>query len=161
MKLKLAGAALLMCSGGLWCTVQIRRWREEIQLLRELGAALERMEGMIRWQNLSLPKILERESQRFPCGIYFREIAAAVEQEKPLQLCWTEFWSGAEWQAVKEIMSAVELGGDSQQIMGALHLSAQMLYRKSEELQQTQQRKERLCITASTALTAMIAIILI
>lgn len=158
---KLAGAALLLCACTLWCTVTIRRWRGEIRLARELGAALERMEGMIRWQNLPLPKIVERESRRKPCGIYFERIAAAASAGKPLQACWNDSWREMEYSALGELLCGAELEGDARQIMGSLHMTAQFLYQKSEEWQQGQHQKERLCITASAALTAMTAIILI
>ena len=158
---KLAGAALLTCSCGMWCTKQISRWRGQILLARELGAALERMEGMIRWQNLTMPQILARERRRKPCGVYFEKLAAAMESGSGLPLCWTAFWNSAEYGELGAILSGVELNGDARQIMGSLHMTAQLLYRKSDQWQREQQQRERLCITTSVAVTAITAIILI
>ena len=158
---KIAGAALMMCASGLWCAAQVRRWREEVKLARELGMALERMEGMIRWQNLAIPQIMVRESERLPCGVYFAKIVELVGEGGLLHTCWTDVWRTVACRDIRQLLCSVELSGDALQIMGSLHMTAQQLYHKSEELRQAQQQKARLCITASVALTAMTAIILI
>ena len=68
---KIAGALLLLLACAMICCRYITEKRRAIRLAEAFAAALCRMEGMIRWQNLPLPRVLEQESKKTPCGEYF------------------------------------------------------------------------------------------
>jgi len=78
---------MLLCAFALLSRSWIGERRREIRLIWALAQALERMGGVIRWQKLPLPRVLE-ESGQMPGGEYFREITEYVKGGMTLQIAW-------------------------------------------------------------------------
>ena len=121
--IKIWGAFLLMAAGGLICFRWIAEKRSELRRLQELSAALERMSGVIRWQMLPLPRVLQQESKRERCGNYFFEVCVSVKSGVALHSAWNKVFSDVTPLEAANILCALDLSGDAQQITAALHLA--------------------------------------
>ncbi len=158
---KLFGVALIVIGGWFICRGRIREAREQTQLMYELAAALERMEGMIRWQNLPITRVLEAESNREPCGKYFEKVRNYMKSGLALQEAWCQSFSRLEDSVDSELMCRMDLLGDAQQVTGALRLMVEDLRIRAAERASHQAEQERLCIAVSGCLTAVLVIVLI
>ncbi len=158
---KILGAALLVISDVMICWSWIKEKRSQIYLAKELSAALERMEGMVRWQNLPIKRVLEAESNRKPCGAYFMHIKNQMQSGLTLQAAWTREFSTIKDNEMKDILCRMDLQGDAQQVIGTMRLTAKELRKCAADMSLHQQERERLCMAASGCLTAVLVIVLI
>lgn len=158
---KVTGALLLILACVFVCSRWIAERRRAIRLTEELAAALERMEGMIRWQKLPLPGILARESVGNACGSWFGEVCRRMETGLPLPEAWRGAFGAITPERTRELMCRLDLQGDAQQIMGALHLTAEELRSYAAQMAARQQQSERLCVAAGGCITAVLVIALL
>lgn len=158
---KLLGAALLIAGGCICCWSWIKDKRSQIYLMREFAAALERMEGMIRWQNLPMTRVLEAENVREPCGMYFKNVLTYMNSGSTLQHAWKQAFEPLPNDETGELMCRMDLQGDARQMTGALRLTAQELRTRAAERAAQQQERERLCVAVGGCLTAVVVIVLI
>ena len=154
------GAALILLGIAAYCGGWIAGKRRELRQIYALAAALERMEGAIRWQQLPMERLLERELAG-DCSGWFGTIKEKVESGVPLQAAWEETFSEMELEAEADILCRVELQGDASQIMGALRLAAEQLRKLAAETEGRQGQRERLCVAAGTSLGGLLVILLI
>lgn len=161
MSTKLGGAALLLCAFALLSRSWIGERRREIRLIRALAQALERIVGVIRWQKLPFPRVLEEESRRTPGGEYFRQITEYMKSGMTLQMAWQKAFEEFPSVKARELLCCLELGGDAQRLIGQFHLVAEELRScgNGEEVQQRQ--AERIWLTAGGCVSVMMIIILI
>ena len=158
---KFIGVLLITIGGWFFCRGRIRETRQQIRLMHELAAALERMEGMIRWQNLPITRVLEHEGNREPCGKYFLKVRNYVEGGLTLQDAWQQSFFELEADIGSALMCRMDLQGDAQQVTGALRLTVEDLRFRAAERTSHQAERERLCIAVSGCLTAVLVIVLI
>ena len=158
---KFLGVALIALGGWSICCGRIRETRQRTRLMYELAAALERMEGMIRWQNLPMTRVLESESNREPCGKYFMKVRNFMKGGFALQEAWQKSFFDMEPEISSGLLCRMDLQGDTRQVTGALHLTAEDLRCRAAERASHQTERERLCITVSGCLTAVLVIVLI
>ena len=158
---KVVGASLLLLACALSCGGSIMEKRRAIRLAEAFAAALYRMEGMIRWQNLPLPRVLEQESQISPCGEYFSKIFQYMKSECTLHSSWQKTFTAIPEKGTRELLCRLDLRGDAQQIMGALHLTAEELRAHAAAMAQRQRQNERLWVAVSGCMTAVLIIVLI
>ena len=158
---KIAGALLLLLACAMISARYIGEKRRAIRLAEAFAAALCRMEGMIRWQNLPLPRVLEQESQKKPCGEYFSEISQYIKSGCTLHSLWQETFARIPESGTRDLLCRLDLQGDAQQVMGALHLTAEELRAHAAEMAQRQRQNERLWVAASGCITAVLIIVLI
>ena len=159
--LKLWGGLLLLSGGTAICLRRIAAMRQEQRTVWALALMLERMEGTIRWQKLPLPRVLEREAQEKECGKYPRRVLDLMQSGSALQCAWKRMFSELKPSAAADILCRVELGGDVEQVTGALCLGAQQLRQLAQGLASQQGRQERLCVAVSLSLTSLAVILLI
>lgn len=155
------GGTLLMLAAGLACGTWIHEKRQELRCVRALADALDRMEGMIRWQLLPLPRALERESERPLCGKHFSSILKKMETNIALQEAWRQEFSLIFPREAADILCRTELQGDAQQVMASLHYAAEQLRTLGELRSAEQSQKERLCVAAGASIAALLVIVLI
>ena len=155
------GALLLILACVLVCSRWIAERRRVIRLTEELPAALERIEGMIRWQKLPLPVILKQEAVKGVCGSWFGEVCRRMEAGSPLPEAWCGAFGAITPERTRELMCRLDLQGDAQQIMGALHLTAEELRSYAARMAERQQQSERLCVAAGGCITAVLVIALL
>ena len=154
------GALLILLGVAVYCGGWITGKRQELRQIYALAAALERMEGVVRWQQLPMDRILVRELAG-DCGRWFGTIKEKVESGFTLQASWKETFSKMEVEAVADILCRVELQGDAIQIMGSLRLAAEQLRKLAAETESRQGQKERLCMAVGTSLGGLLVILLI
>lgn len=152
---------MLLGSGALVCLRRIGTMRQEQRTVWALALMLARMEGMIRWQKIPLPRVLEQEAGEKECGRYPSEVLELLQGEKTLQCAWKQTFSGLKPPEAADILCRVELGGDAEQVTGALCLGAEQLRQLARELASQQGRQERLCVAVSLSLTSLAVILLI
>ncbi len=157
---KLPGALLILLGGCLVCLNQRRAVRMEIGLLRELTAALESIETLIRWQKETLPRAILRQCQRPLCGGMFKAVLENVESGNALHDSWKEVFSWSSTTDVAEILCHIELQGDEEQITGNLRAAEQGLERLRQEKMARRRQSEKLC-TALVLSGAGLAIIVL
>ena len=158
---KIAGACLLMLSGALICRSWISEKRRDIRLTDAFAAALEQMEGEIRWQNLPMPRILQGMQKNVLCGEFFQSVCGEMRQGADLYDAWQKACGTVPVKAAEDLLRRVELRGDAQQIMGSLHLAADEVHRLAAAMTRRQRQNERLCMALGGCLTAMLVIVLI
>ena len=86
------GALLILLGVAVYCGGWIAGKRQELRQIYALAAALERMEGVVRWQQLLMDRILARELAG-DCGRWFGTIKEKVESGFTLQASWKETFS--------------------------------------------------------------------
>ena len=151
---------MLLCAFALLSRSWIGERRREIRLIWALAQALERMGGVIRWQKLPLPRVLE-ESGQMPGGEYFREITEYVKGGMTLQIAWQKAFEGFPSVKARELLCCMELGGDAQRLIGQFHLAAEELRSCGNEEEVQQRQAERIWLTAGGCVSVMMIIILI
>ncbi len=159
MTASVGGALLVLLGIAVYCGGWIAGKRQELRQIYALAAALERMEGAVRWQQLSMDRILERESAG-DCGRWFGAIKEHMGSGFALQAAWENTFSTMEF-GIADILCRVELQGDAKQIMGSLCLAAEQLRRLAAETESRQGQRERLCVAAGTSLGGLLIILLI
>lgn len=151
---------MLLCAFALLSRSWIGERRREIRLIRALSQALERIAGVIRWQKLPLPRVLE-ESGQMPGGEYFREITEYVKGGMTLQIAWQKAFEEFPSVKARELLCCMELGGDAQRLIGQFHLAAEELRACAGEEENRQRQAERIWLTAGGCVSVMMIIILI
>lgn len=155
---KLTGALLLILGSGYFCVGQIMQRRKEIQLRYELAAALESMEGMIRWENATLPRAIEHQCDRDECGEMFSHVLENVKGGSTLQRSWHKTFFAEE--SVRDILCRIELSGDETRIIGQLHLAAQQLRQTAEQCNAGRSENEKLSVAICASAVGLITILL-
>ena len=161
MSAEWGGAALLLCAFGLIYRQWIGEQRRKIRLILALSQALKRMVGAIRWQRLPFHRVLQEESGRMPGGEFFRKIQYYMESNMTLQQSWINVFNTIPTGEARDLLCGMELGGDAEQMMGVLLLTAEELCRCGDNLEQQQRQKERVFLTAGGCVTMMMIVILI
>lgn len=154
------GALLILLGIAVYCGGWIAGKRRELRQIYALAAALERMEGAVRWQQLSMDRIVERELAG-DWGPWFGSVKEKVESGLTLQAAWKETFSEIEPETAATISCRVELQGDASQIMGSLRMAAEQLRKLAAETEAGQGQRERLCVAAGTSLGGLLVILLI
>lgn len=161
MRYRLFGALMLAAAAALLTAGWISDRRNTIRLAEALAAALERMAGRIRWQNMPLPRVLREECDSSISGRYFTKLCEKLKSEVPLHTLWQETFFTIEDQTTRDVINKVELRGDAGQVMGTLHLAAEELRGYARSLAAQQQLKERLFATVCGGIAAIIIVMLI
>ena len=155
---KLAGALLLVLGGGYLCVERNVQGRKEIRLLYELAAALENIEGMIRWEKAALPAAIEQQCSRELCGAYFQKTLFLLKGENTLQCAWRSAFS--KLKVAEDILCRLELSGDEQHLTGQLQLTAQQLRQRAEQRNTDRAESEKLRVAVCTSVVGLVTILL-
>lgn len=158
---KLLGSALILAGGAVLWGSRMAERRRSRETLRELMAALARMEEEIRMARVSLPILLERLAGdcETPAGVFFHRGAAAMMR-------------GNAWEPETELLPVStetgrtlrELGknlrGDEENICKAISLAKNELARewtlREERRQEEEKRLAALCFSASALLVILL-----
>ena len=151
---------MLLCAFALLSRSWIGERRREIRLIWALSQALERVAGVIRWQKLPLPRVLE-ESEQMPGGEYFRQITEYMKSGITLQIAWQKAFEEFPSVKARELLCCMELGGDAQRLIGQFRLAAEELRACAGEEENRQRQAERIWLTAGGCVSVMMIIILI
>lgn len=164
--LKLIGSGCILGAGFLLRTFQVQEHRRGIDALRDLLAALGRMENEIRLNRTPLPRMLERLG--LDCGVdveeFFRAVSQAVREGERLPAAWRSAAvslpiSPAGQASVAEI--GQKLGGDEEEICNGISLASNSLKGELEQKLTGQadfeKRSTALCLSGA----ALLAILLI
>lgn len=157
---KIMGASLLGTACVLACWSVISDQKKRLGLLQGFADALERMEGLIRWQRLSVPRVLTAESGRQPCGEYFRKVRDMVKSGQTLQCAWQKVFSAFPEETGGDVLRALEWSGDTLQVTGNLRRGSAELRTAAAKLAQEQREKRRLYISLWASAALMLIIIL-
>lgn len=155
---KLTGALLLALGGGYLCMERIGRRRREVDRCCELAAALESIEGMIRWEKAALPVAIERQCSRINCGEIFSEILDAMKSKTALQDAWKNSFS--KFTLVADVLCSIEFSGDENRITGQLHLAAEQLRKTAEQYNEERAESEKLNVAVCASAVGLIIILL-
>lgn len=155
------GALMMTAAAAVLTHGWIRDGRRTIQLAEALAAALERMAGRIRWQNLPLSRVLCEERHSDICGIYFADMCDSMVREQPLHILWYQAFREISDRKTQDILCRVDLRGDGEQVIGSLHLASEELRHYAAALAARQQQNDRLLVAVSGSVTAILIIILI
>lgn len=156
--LKLLGSLCVLTAGG-WALAQRRReFRQELDALRRLSAALEAMADNIRLERPPMPRLLDRagSGQEDPASSFFRTAAAALRRGEPLPAAWRDA-AGALPLPPRDRQTVADLGrilgGDEVQACKGLQLASSVLRGSYEELERCRPQRERqrtaLCFSAA------------
>lgn len=156
---KVMGAFLLAAGGGYFCVDRIVQRRREIRLLYELAAAMESMEGIIRWEKVTLPVAIERQCNRELCGGFFLETMELMKSKMTLQCAWEK--SFAMVKLAKDILCRMEFSGDEEHLTGQLRLSAQRLRQRAEQYSAGRSESEKLRVAICVSVVGLITILLL
>lgn len=158
---KFFGALLILLGGLLACLYQRRAVRTELCLLRELAAALESMETVIRWQKKPLPQTILQQCRRPLCGKTFENVLGNMKGGSTLQTSWEKAFLENTAPDVAEVLCQVELQGDEQQITGNLCAAAHSLERLRQEKETRRQQREKLYMAVVLSSAGLAIIVLI
>lgn len=160
MTIKILGALLLLFAGGSVSLCWVAGQRKELRRLLALASALERMEGVIRWQMLPLPRVLQQEGSHEISGSYMEQVRELLQSGMPLHIAWRNVFGDISPGEAGEILCRMELSGDTVQVTGALHLAAQQLRQLAEQRGKQQGEKERVCLALGASMTGLLVILL-
>ncbi len=104
MNTELMGAVLLATACILFCCGWIRQGRSDIRLAEAFATALERMAGIIRWQNLPIERVLQAESGHGPSGTYFSDVARYMGCGLALQRSWEKVFRDISNEEIKDCL---------------------------------------------------------
>lgn len=158
---KLLGCALLCAGGAMLCVQRITAARQELRLLRELAAALESIEMLIRWQKLPLPRAIALQKDRPLCGEAFGCICVSLQSGNTLHNAWNKAFSNLCAADITETVCHIEWSGDEEQLTGNLRYAAQQLRALAQEKTEGKAQREKLWVALSAAAVGVVVIILL
>ena len=84
--LKLLGSLCILAAGGMAWMDRRRTFRQTLETLTELLAALEEMEGAIRLERLPMPRLLSRAAlhRDGPVGMFFQTVVQTLRRGEDL-----------------------------------------------------------------------------
>ena len=95
------------------------------------------------------------------CGCYMERVYEALKSGKTLHSAWQKTFRNISPREAGEILCRIELGGDTVQVTGTLHLAAQQLRQLAEQRGKQQGEKERVCAALGVSLTGLVVILLL
>ena len=157
--MKLAGTALILLGSlGGFLGYSIAQ-RQELNLLRDIIAALGTLESSIRWKKLPLPDGIRELAARQISGNYFAEIDHLVTGGSTLQKAWNKVFREIDPESA-DILCRMEWQGDTEQIEGCLRHCAEQLKAQQTERQSSLHQRERLCGAATLSAAGILIILL-
>lgn len=163
--MKALGAALLLGGAALLCRALLADRRRERDTLRALAAALEGLEREVRVSLVPMPRLLARRGWGRYADAFFASVLALREaqSERSLPDCWRAAahslpLSPQERESIARPADA--LGGEEEDLLRALHASAQEL-RAALVSRETESARERrlipaLCFSLSLLVTVLL-----
>lgn len=158
---KIPGAVLILAGAFLLYFYRCRSLRKEVQILKELQAALEDMETMVRWKKIPLPQAMKRQTQRPLCGICFSSALKMMKGGVPLQDAWERGLRESVSPYIREILCRIEWNGDEQQIIGNLRAAQKALIRLSREKEAERLQREKISLALMFSGAGLMILILI
>ena len=157
--MKLAGTVLILLGSlGGFLGYSIAQ-RQEINLLRDIIAALGALESSIRWKKLPLPDGIRALASRQISGGYFAEIVNLMTGGETLQNAWNSVFYTINPEAA-DILCRMEWQGDTEQIQGGLRHCVEQLAARQTERQNSLHQREKLCGAAALSAAGMLIILL-
>ncbi len=157
---RITGAALILAGGAMAYLRYVGAARREVELLRDVIAALEQLAGEIRWKKLPLPDGIEALSEGRISAPYFAEVTRGVKSGITLQKAWRNTFSRYPGEC-GEILGHLELDGDSKRIVGALGQGAEALRSILGERRGSMAQRLRLCAAGIFSAAGVLVVILL
>lgn len=160
----LLGSLCILGGGALGIRMQARERRRRQVLLRDLAAALWRMEEEIRLKRTPLPRLLSGLSASFPgeAGAFLGQVSAAVRNgESPERVWKREAESLPLSERDRSVLLSLNFRGDETALCGAAALLARQLERSREELESEEAQEGRRTAALWASGAALLVILLI
>ena len=158
---KLLGSTLLCVGGTMLCLQRITAERRNLRMLRELAAAIESIEMMIRWQKFPLPRAIALQKERPFCGEKFECVCSALKSGDTLHGAWKKVFGQIGAPELAEILCSIEWRGDEERLTGGLHYAAQQLRELTRVKTAEKTQREKLWVAVSAAVVGVLVIILL
>ena len=158
--MKLAGALAIAAAGAAACWQYLAALRLEIKTLRALIAALNALEGMIRWKQTALPDGLRELTGRTYGGKYFAEAVRQVESGIPLQYAWKNAFSDFSFTGKDTIIEMCWVG-DAEQIRGTIRYTSERLAALCQELEAQRSDREKVAAAGLLSVSGVVIVMLL
>lgn len=160
----LLGSLCILSGGGVGIWLQARERRRRRELLRDLMAALQRMEETIRLARTPLPQLLEQIAQGLgeDAGSFFWQVAKCVHSGETPDTAWRREAACLPLpERERGVLGELDFQGDEAALCGRIRLVVQQLagYREEREQEEAQEAKRTAALWASGA--ALLVILLI
>jgi len=163
--LKLLGCLCILGAGAAVRTMQVRRLRRELALLRDMDSALDELRDEIRSSRSALPGLLDKagKGRGGDASVFFEAAAAAIRTGNEFPLVWKQ--EADRLPASSDVRREVgELGqklcGDEAAACDGISLVTDFLRKDIEEKRRCQRDTER-CCTAMCFSGALLLILLL
>jgi len=164
--LKLVGSLCVLSAGGLVWFQRRAALRREMEVLRALAAALDRMAGGIRLDRAPVPRLLAQAAagRNRDAAVFFRSVSEGLHRGNPLTEAWQDAaaglpLSGEDRRAVAEL--GVSLTGDEAQACKGIDLVNTYLRKRYGELEKGRPERERQSTALCFSAAALVIILLI
>ena len=138
---------------------EIRQSRQ--LLVQDFLDAIESMETAVRWENATLPDVIQTQEKRKYAGSYFEKIGNSMKGGIPLQTLWNKEFSKLDCRELSRILCAISLCGDSEFLQNRLAYAAMEL-REFQKRDRTEQKtKRKLKVAAALSSAGMMIILLL
>lgn len=161
--LKILGSVCILIAGGVVRSGCLRACRREMNLLRDLIAALEEIRNEIRLNRTPMPRILNRIEKRSSgdSAAFFRAVSSSTAES--LSLAW-ETEATALPLREEDVRAVVGMGkklsGDEETICNGISLVCSQLQRTLSErqakMEEVDKRNTALCFSASALLIILL-----
>ena len=146
--LKLLGSLCILAAGGMAWMDRRRTFRQTLETLTELLAALEEMESAIRLERLPMPRLLSRAALRRdgPVGMFFQTVVQTLRRGEDLVPAWRQA-VGELSLSERDRSALAELGekltGDETRACQGIQLVSRTLTASLENLRKQQPEREK------------------
>lgn len=157
---KLLGA-LCILSGSIWAVMtQLRKRRQDSELLQSLIGAIHAMEVSIRWKGQTVPACMKALSSRKICGKYFANILQSLESDIALQSSWKQVFCSIPKEE-SDILLQMDWDGDETHVIGNLQYISQALTALYEQRQARKHGEIKLLIASVGSAAGLLIILLL
>lgn len=154
----IGAACIALAAGSTLRTFLIERRREE-RLLQHMAAALSTIAREIRWKHQPLPAIFTALSEDEFVGKYFAELSEMLDSKTPLQYAWKSVF--ADFTTEKDLLLAIDVTGDEQQLVTSMERGAQQLLHSLEERKKQRPQQTKLCVAATLSAAGGLILLLL
>ena len=159
--IRATGAALILLSAVAYLFAESRMHKSQEKLVQDILDAIEQMETLIRWENRTLPDIIEAQAERGNAGRYFLKIAEYLKSGMPLQVAWTNVFSAIQPGEVSAILCDVLLSGDSTFLRNRLSKTAEQIREFQHKTQVNKSERQKLRVALSLSAAGLVVILLL
>ena len=152
--IKMLGCMTVFSAAIYYLLLERKQYHLEQETLLMWFSALSRMESMIRWKNIPLVTLLEKEPLT-------ASVSEMLKSKIPLQIAWQNNVAGFDDRQLVKILGDIDFSGDKEKLIREFHCAQEKLDTLQKERREGHQKTQKVRTSAILCSAAFLIILLI